>query len=121
MNPYLRASLICLIVCALCVVVWLQGCSQGIMGACRHDSTLAIAIAGEKWPVRVVVGDRQGALHSQAQAWIDGKWEWLVIKNGAVYQTAKDDTFKEQSYYIPWVWFGMVMNYMVKENRPPGW
>lgn len=122
MNPYLRASLICFALCGLILYLFFGCADKGnveIMGVCRHEATYAISVFGEKYPVRVAVGDRQGVYHSQAQAWVDNDWRWLSVgSNFVVRISAKDETFTPKLYYVPWVWFAERISVMVQENRP---
>lgn len=124
MNPYFRASMICLAIAVIVLWVFLTvGCADKdnveIMGVCRHEATYAISVFGEKYPVRVAVGDRQGVYHSQAQAWVGNDWRWLSVgSNFVVRICAKDETFTPKYYYVPWVWFAERMSRMVTENRP---
>jgi hypothetical protein len=71
-SRYLGVTLI-----LLCV--WLQACATTVEPVCRHKAVYqAISfhdITGD--PVRIAVGPSDIGAHAQAQALVDGKWEWL--------------------------------------------
>jgi len=137
LNPYLKASLTCFTLCALILIYafssvpaslgakesdmfgWWKAIfkTKGTPGVCRHEATYAITVMGEKYPVRVAGGDYQGARHAQAQAWINGEWRWLAVDYGVVSIVAEDPNFRHSEYYVPWVWYQMILADMVPENR----
>jgi len=57
-------------------------------------------------PVRLAVGYKYSSdgysygLHTQAQAYIDGEWRWLVM-DGEVCVIGEKDSGFEPEYYIP--------------------
>jgi len=106
MNPYLRASRICFaIAAAIWAVMLIEACQHyAIYGVCRHDSTYAMSVMGERHPVRVAVGDWQGGYHSRAQAFIDGEWQWLCVDYPEVHACKGDEGFRPQYIYKPKIW-----------------
>ena len=68
---------------------------------CRHNATMCMIVAGEKYPTRIATGStKSGGRHAQAQALIGGKWVWLHFINGYVVIASKDD-FNVDGYYYP--------------------
>lgn len=68
--------------------------TNSIKGICRHSATYAAVVYGERYPVRICGGTRYGYAHSQAQAEIDGEWEWLQVSFPTVYVGSKDRWFE---------------------------
>ncbi len=59
--------------------VWLQACETVVDTLCRHRA-LYQAISFHDLtdaPVRIAVGPSDEGVHAQAQARVNGKWEWL--------------------------------------------
>jgi len=59
--------------------VWLQACATAVEPVCRHKA-LYQAISFHELtgaPVRIAVGTSDEGTHAQAQARVNGKWEWL--------------------------------------------
>ena len=106
MNPYLRASIICFaIAAAIWAVMLIEACQHyAVFGVCRHESTYAMAVMGEKHPVRVQVGDWQGCYHCRAQAFIDGEWQWLCVDYPEVHACKGDEGFRPNQVYKPKIW-----------------
>ena len=124
MNPYLRASMICLIFSALMLWLFLAGCAgtYTAMGGSSQAATYAIFVVGELHPVRVAVGPWGPREYLQsiamAQVWLNGEWKWLCINFPAVNTCPRDPEFDPQQYYGPVVWFrDHVMPGMVVENQ----
>lgn len=63
---------------------------------CRHDSAICILVYGEKYKVRAVIGHLRHGRHSQAQALINGRWEWLHAFDGVVGIVEKDYEFHQE-------------------------
>jgi hypothetical protein len=54
--------------------------------ACRHTAVAAALTASEKFPVRIAYGfTKRGGAHVQAQAYIDGRWQWLRVLGSDVF------------------------------------
>lgn len=83
----------------LLVLACLIGCSGVEMRpVCRHDAVYCAIVASERYPaVRIVCGEikipQHGkrtktpylvVKHAQAQALIDGSWEYLILRFGVV-------------------------------------
>ena len=72
-TPYYLAAALIL------STVWLQACATAVEPVCRHKAVYqAISfhdLTGH--PVRIAVGPSDIGTHAQAQAQVDGKWEWL--------------------------------------------
>jgi hypothetical protein len=59
--------------------VWLQACATTVEPVCSHKAIYQ-AISFQDLtgaPVRIAVGPSNKGDHAQAQAKVDGKWEWL--------------------------------------------
>ena len=51
-----------------------------MVGVCRHNAIYCGLVMGECYQTRIVTGITvTGNRHAQAQAHIDGKWEWLKM------------------------------------------
>jgi hypothetical protein len=61
------------------VVILAAGCATSFQGVCRHESLYAAAVVGESYLVRIAVGKSDMGTHAQAQAKINGQWEWLKV------------------------------------------
>jgi hypothetical protein len=81
---------------ALIATTMLLSCGPKIIGqpVCRQNALFVAMVAGEVHPVRIVygpvVGD-EGNGHVQTQAYIDGRWQWLTLINGKVYQSDREE------------------------------
>ena len=75
---------------------WFQRlfCGHSIKGICRHSATYAAIVYGERHPVRICGGQIGDYAHTQAQALIDGGWEWLQVSFPTVYVGGKDSGFE---------------------------
>ena len=82
-----------LLVFSLILVSCLSGESREAV--CRHKAVIAALIYGEHYPVRIVYGPTDNQeYHCQAQALIDGNWEFLDITPSQVFvSTGKQDNF----------------------------
>lgn len=84
------------LIAALIATTMLLSCGPKIIGkpVCRHNALFVAMVAGEVHPVRIVygpvVGD-EGTGHVQTQAYIDGRWQWLTLINGQVYQSDREE------------------------------
>jgi len=109
MNPYLRASIICLFLALVVVVIFLlEGCqSYTVTGVCRHEATYAISVMGEQHPVRVARGYWGRSDHVRAQAYLDGAWRWLCVDYPDVITCAGDTGFAPTQFYKPQIWLSM--------------
>ena len=118
MNPYLRASIICLFLALVVLTIWIiEGCqSYTVTGVCRHEATYAISVMGEHHPVRVAAGPSSIGTHARAQAYLDGNWWWLCVDYPDVYPCAGDLGFRPIYYYTPRVWLGAEAG-MLKGNK----
>lgn len=69
---YLTAGLMLL-------TVWLQACATAVKPVCSHKAVYqAISFQDlTNYPVRIAIGPSNEGDHAQAQALIDGKWQWL--------------------------------------------
>ena len=107
MSPYLRAALLCFGISAiLLALAAVEACQHyAVFGACRHESTYAASVMGERHPVRVWVGDWFGGYHCKAQAFIGNEWMWLCVDYPEVYPCLEGDKgFKPQYVYKPKIW-----------------
>jgi len=62
----------------------LFGCAHSITPQCRHTSVTCYLAAGESYPVRLVYGEIFAGEHTEAQAYIEGKWRRLVLDSNKV-------------------------------------
>ena len=118
MNPYLRASIICLFLALVMLTVWiLEGCqSYTVTGVCRHEATYAISVMGEQNPVRVARGYWGTTDHARAQAYLDGAWRWLCVDYPDVITCAGDTGFQPNQFYKPMIWMSM-FGWKLKGNK----
>lgn len=120
MNKLLTAALIA-------TTILLASCGPKIIGkpVCRHNALFVAMVAGEVHPVRIVygpvVGD-EGTGHVQAQAYIDGKWRWLTLINGQVYDSDREEfmfalpRFQTIEEYMDTALYWMYNNRMINEK-----
>jgi len=47
---------------------------------CRHKALFLASIVGEKIPVRIIRGHRNGIVHAEVQAKINGKWQYIKLE-----------------------------------------
>ncbi len=74
----------------------LCACSPTFKTQCRHKAIFCASVMRESCPVRIVTGlNPQGIRHAQAQAQVDKKWEWLVMRGNEVYIGKQDYTFTD--------------------------
>ena len=93
MIRYLYISLACF---AIAIIAALHiGCATEMQGVCRHDALYNASVYIEKYPVRVALGPPG---HGQAQAFIDGEWQWLRRDGNTAYTSHMDD-FHPENYY----------------------
>ena len=59
------------------LVLFLIGCVHQWYPACRHTALFTASVVGEDYPVRFVIGTYKGEKHVEAQAKIDGEWQWI--------------------------------------------
>ncbi|MBW1742835.1 MAG: hypothetical protein JRJ47_05315 [Deltaproteobacteria bacterium] len=59
--------------------VWLQACATTVDPLCSHKALYQAITFNDLTgaPVRIAVGPSHRGDHAQAQAQVDGKWEWL--------------------------------------------
>jgi hypothetical protein len=59
--------------------VWLQACATAVQPSCRHMALYQAITFRDLTgaPVRIAIGPSDEGLHAQAQAKVDGEWEWL--------------------------------------------
>jgi hypothetical protein len=69
----------CLAGALILLSVCLQACATAVETTCRHRALCqAISFHDLKGvPVRIAIGPSDEGLHAQAQAKVNGKWEWL--------------------------------------------
>jgi len=88
---------------------FLSSCgTQAVYPVCRHKVIYCAMLYSDLRgvPVRLAVGYRFSSdgcsygLHTQAQAYIDGKWQWLVMDREVCMVGGKDLGFRPE-YYIP--------------------
>ncbi|KKS26148.1 MAG: hypothetical protein UU87_C0003G0068 [Parcubacteria group bacterium GW2011_GWA2_42_11] len=82
----------------LFIVILSTGCATSFQGVCRHEAIYAVSVVGERYPVRIAVGKSavpEG--HSQAQAFINGRWEWLKVRWPNVVISIQD-SFSPEGY-----------------------
>ena len=60
----------------LIIILLLFGCSIN-QPVCRHYALYNASVVGEKYPVRIAMGWKNGNYHAQAQALINGEWEFI--------------------------------------------
>ncbi len=81
---------------ALCLFCFIGGgcATTSWKGVCRHEAIYAARVVGEIYKVRIAVGPSgPNTTHAQAQAFIDGKWEWLHAQGDSVYLSTQDAFF----------------------------
>ena len=93
-----------------------------IEGVCKHQTTYAAYAFAEKYPVRIAIGIRaiygKPGLHVQAQAQIDGKWEWLNIRYPFVQVGVQDSSFEILRYAALRTWFDFnVFDTVIEANK----
>ena len=76
-----------------------------VYGVCRHETVYAMAVMGEKYPVRATSGLWGTREHSRAQVFKDGEWRWLHVDFPAVYIGVGDAGYTPREFYIPLIWF----------------
>lgn len=86
-----------------------------LTGICRHHATYALAVFGEKYPVRIAGGVNHDFAHVQAQAYIDEKWQWLKVNYPDVVTGSRDSGFVEDTFISASDWFKMPL--MIPANR----
>ena len=86
-----------LILAAILLAVWLTSCAHSMQAKCRHTAVFAALVYGEQYPVRIAVGPGKSANHAQAQAYIDGEWTWLQVRDGP--EEGKQERFRPTRYY----------------------
>ena len=88
------------------ILFFLSACTPCFEPVCRHKAVLAAITAGEYFPVRIASGPNYtGGRHAQAEAKINGIWEWLSIgSNNLVYVSGQDnfnpDEYSSVDYYF---------------------
>ena len=60
------------------------GCAPHWITKCRHRAVVTALTAGETHEVRIMTGPARVGAHAQAQAKIDGEWQWLNINGNRV-------------------------------------
>jgi len=74
----------------------LCACAPTMSAKCRHKAIFCASIMRESYPVRIVTGlNPQGIRHAQAQAQVNKKWEWLVMRGDEVYVGKQEYTFTD--------------------------
>ena len=85
----------------LLILVLLMGCAgPQVIGQqmCRHNALINARIAQEKgYEARIAVGPPG---HGQAQAFINGKWEWLCLEDGWTVTCEQDKFFPNRFYTV---------------------
>ena len=88
----------------LIILTFFLGCAHSLGEmVCRHEATVCALVAGEKYPVRIVLGHSKKysgiSQHAQAQAYVNGKWEWLHLCGDDVLIVEKDNHFDAFNYW----------------------
>ncbi|HOG08687.1 MAG TPA: hypothetical protein PK983_11390, partial [Syntrophales bacterium] len=60
------------------------------------NAILAASVCGEYYPVKIVVGKTPGGGHAQARCKIEGRWEWLQVRNEEVYVGVEEGPFVDE-------------------------
>lgn len=83
---------------AIVVMCWLSGCTPTWKPVCRHNAVMCALVVGEHYPVRIMHGptDTPYWNHAQAQAYIDGQWQWLCLSGGEVFVCEQDHWFSPE-------------------------
>jgi hypothetical protein len=71
---------VCLAIVAVLLPVWLQACATAtVEPSCRHLALYQAITFRDLTgaPVRIAIGPSDEGLHAQAQAKVEGEWEWL--------------------------------------------
>ncbi len=100
MKNELSVKLFCLVLLSILMFV---SCSPTHAPLCKHDAVYQALTFGDQsgYPVRIAVGQsnlHKNKRHAQAQAYIDGKWEYLRIYDSSV-GVGKKDRFNPMAYY----------------------
>ena len=83
---------------AIILILFLSGC--GNRAVCRHEAlTAAIVEAENGYQVRIVSGTTNFGRHAQAQAFIDGEWQWLGIGPFGNVKVCDQDNFDPHDYW----------------------
>ncbi len=95
------AFLLCLFIFASCAPVKTVKSIQ--VPACRHNAVYQAVTFGDQsgYPVRIAVGRstvEKYIRHAQAQAYVNGRWEYLKMYDSSIGVGSKDP-FKPVSYY----------------------
>ena len=67
-------------------------------GICRQQALYCGAVVGEKYPVRVAIGEWDNENHVQTQVLRNDSWEYLKQRGISVIETHKPEGFKVMGY-----------------------
>lgn len=98
-KRFLKAAIVCFVFSLIVILLWiLTGCAANqTQMVCRHTA-LAGAFTDRDYgyPVRVCV---EPGVHSQHQAFIDGKWRWRCLGTWDQFYTCQQDDFHPGACY----------------------
>lgn len=97
---------------AIALILILSGCGHTMYPVCRHKAMLAAIVAAESGHhVRIASGiTKSGGHHAQAEALIDGEWQWLCVGRMWDVYTCEQDHFTPlerwtvNDYYVSRFW-----------------
>ena len=93
------------IMCAILVIFpFVAACAPAHMPKCRHIAVYEAITFGDQsdCPVRIAVGKstiETEKWHSQAQAFVGGKWEYLEIYDNTYIGVGVRESFDPEAYY----------------------
>ena len=89
-----------IIVIILILTSLLSSCAPTMNAKCRHKAIFCASIMRESYPVRIVTGlNPQGIRHAQAQARVNDRWEWLVMRGDGVYVGKQEYRFTDTTRF----------------------
>ena len=84
---------------------------------CRHKAIFCASVMREHHPVRIVTGlNPQGVRHAQAQAHVNSKWEWLVMRGDEVYIGSREYAFTDTHLFTFNEYMGALTTIMPPKN-----
>lgn len=81
------------------LVFALAACAPSQVGVCRHRAVYSAIVMSESYPVRIAVGDAGTGRHAQAQARINGNWQWLKMGPDYWVTVGDQESFTPDQYY----------------------